>query len=423
MAMMNVEIISKEIIRPSSPTPRGLRNHKLSFLDQIVPDIHIPLILFYRAKNGLEDVDHLQRSSRLKKSLQQILNRFYPLAGTVIEENTVECNDEGVEFYEARVACNLSQVLQQFNAENFNKFLPSRRIEALVAVQYNAFDCGGVAIGVCVSHRIADAASAATFINAWSATSLGDVEPISPKFDTATYFPWKDMSDCDLTMPKCNTLTRRLVFDKSSIAALRENDVFSSAAKLPTRVEAVSALIWRRLMAISKSEPLPARVCVAVHAVNLRERMVPPMPPHSFGNVCYLTCAVLSSDEVGHDSVLARKLNSAIKEIDGDYVKQLQSDEQPESLKMAAEQFSKGDMEICMFTSWCRFPFYKADFGWGQPTWVCCPNMPFKNFVVLMSSRDEDGIEAFVNILEEDAVVFDSDKELLSFVSGTIDGY
>jgi len=53
---------------------------------------------------------------------------------------------------------------------------------------------------------------------------------------------------------------------------------------------------------------------------------------------------------------------------------------------------------------------------------VCCPNMPFKNFVVLMSSRDEDGIEAFVNILEEDAVVFDSDKELTPFVSGTIGG-
>jgi len=40
----------------------------------------------------------------------------------------------------------------------------------------------------------------------------------------------------------------------------------------------------------------------------------------------------------------------------------------------------------------------------------------------LTSTRDGDGMEAFVNILAEDAVVFDSDKELLPFVSWTING-
>jgi hypothetical protein len=37
-----------------------------------------------------------------------------------------------------------------------------------------------------------------------------------------------------------------------------------------------------------------------------------------------------------------------------------------------------------------------------------------------MSTRDGHGIEAIVNILEEDAVVFDSNEELLPFVSWTI---
>jgi shikimate O-hydroxycinnamoyltransferase len=447
MAMMNiVEIISREIIKPSSPTPHDLRNHKRSFLDQLAPTTYIPIILFYRPKINGHHVDHqVQRSSRLKKSLEQTLNRFYPLAGSVKEDHSIDCNDEGVEYYEARVPCSLSQVLQHINVEALNKFLPFEpyRIkgakpgsrEVLLAVQYNMFDCGGVAIGVCVSHRIADGASATTFLGAWSATSRGDhvLEAVCPNFDAAKYFSPKDIpwGLGDIGVTKENIVTRRLVFDKSSIVALKEKA--SSAAgfsqvKFPTRVEAVSAFIWKSLMAISKSKPAPARVHAAVHAVNIRQRMVPPMPTHSFGNLWYFAAAIISPhDELDHDHdhdsncTLATKLSKAIKGIDGDYVKKLQSDAIPDSLTKKVELSSKlGDVESYRFTSWCRFALYETDFGWGEPTWVCCPTMPFKNLVVLTSTRDGDGMEAFVNILEEDAVVFDSDKELLPFVSWTI---
>ncbi|KAE8123967.1 hypothetical protein FH972_018880 [Carpinus fangiana] len=53
MEMMKVEIISKEIIKPSSPTlPHDLRNLKGSFLDQLAPTTYIPIILFYQPKSG-----------------------------------------------------------------------------------------------------------------------------------------------------------------------------------------------------------------------------------------------------------------------------------------------------------------------------------------------------------------------------------
>ncbi|XP_059445003.1 stemmadenine O-acetyltransferase-like [Corylus avellana] len=429
MAMMNVEIISKEIIKPSSPTPHHLRTHKLSFLDQFPPTTYIPIILFYHANNAHDDVDHhVQKSNRLKKSLIQTLNRFYPLSGTVKEDHSIDCNDEGVEFYEAKVACKLSRVLQHFNMEILNQFLPFQPYgshEVLLAVKYNIFECGGVAVGVCVSHRIADGASATTFLGAWSATSRGDEDHVCPKFDAATYFPPKDISwgKGDIGVTKEKIATRRLVFDKSSIAALKEK-------ASSTRVLAVTAFIWKRLMAISKSKPAPARVHVAIHAVNLRPRMVPPMPTHSFGNLWYFAAAVLSPHDQlyggdDHDSnrALAMKLSKAIKGINGDYVKKLQSDAIPNSLTKAVEMSSKGDVESYRFTSWCRFGLYEADFGWGEPTWVGCPSMPFKNLVVLTSTRDGHGIEAFVNILEEDAVVFDSDEELLPFVSWEIADY
>nr|WAU86910.1 birch protein [Betula platyphylla] len=439
MAMLNVEIISKEMIKPSSPTPHDLRTHKLSFLDQIPPTTYIPIILFYQAPktNSHDDVDQVEKSCHLKKSLKQTLNRFYPLAGSVKEDHSIDCNDNGVEYNEARVASNLSQVLQHFDVEILNKFLPFEPYgnrtkrpagsrEVLLGVQYNIFDCGGVAIGVCISHRIADGASATTFLGAWSATSRGDVleaEAICPKFDAAKYFPPKDMSwgKGDMSIRKDKIVTRRLVFDKSNIAALKDKASIGN----PTRVEAVSAFIWKRLMAISKSKAAPARVHVAIHAVNIRQRMVPPMPTHSFGNLWYFAAAVLSPHDQldDNDSNLVSKLSDAIKGINGDFVKKLQSDAILDSLTKAVERSSKGDVESYRFTGWCRFPLYEADFGWGEPTWVCCPSMPFKNLVVLMSTRDGHGIEAIVNILEEDAVIFDSDEELLPFVSWTIAEY
>jgi shikimate O-hydroxycinnamoyltransferase len=62
----------------------------------------------------------------------------------------------------------------------------------------------------------------------------------------------------------------------------------------------------------------------------------------------------------------------------------------------------------------------KLILGGGEPSWVCVPTVPFKNQVFLISTRDGDGIEAFVNILEEDAPVFDGDLQLLPFLSCTI---
>lgn len=59
---------------------------------------------------------------------------------------------------------------------------------------------------------------------------------------------------------------------------------------VPTRVQAVSSLIWSRILALYRSKPKYAKICVAVHAVNIRPRMQPPVPSHTFGN--YWTVAI-----------------------------------------------------------------------------------------------------------------------------------
>ncbi|CAN4095650.1 unnamed protein product [Withania somnifera] len=47
---IQVEIMSKKIIKPSLPTPNHLQNYKLSFFDQIAEKTHMPVVLFYPHK-------------------------------------------------------------------------------------------------------------------------------------------------------------------------------------------------------------------------------------------------------------------------------------------------------------------------------------------------------------------------------------
>ncbi|KAM3709313.1 hypothetical protein ACB098_02G164000 [Castanea mollissima] len=430
--LMNVEIISKEIIKPSSPTPHHLRNFKLSFLDQIAPPTYIPVIFFYQCKQYM-DVDHYERSSSLKKSLAETLTHFYPLAGTLINEDfSINCNDEGVDYVQARVPCMLSQVVEKDNGQALIQLLPFEPYrscsdqfgkEVLLAVQYNIFDCGGVAISFCVSHKVADGISAINFITAWAGMSRGASEIISPSFDAAIHFPPRDISGFTLStaIAKEKIVTRRFVFDKSSIAALRKEAslAFGPEDKGPSRVEAISAFICRRFIAIAQSKPgNKAKLFAGLHAVNLRERMAPHLPVNSFGN---LVTVALSQVKIEKDDCLwENQLRNAIREINVDYVKKLQDGvEYLNFMNNGKKQLANGETVFCNFTSWCRFPVYEIDFGMGKPTWVCSPSRPYKNVVVMMSSKDGYGIETWVSMNEEDMAMFEHDPELLSFVSST----
>ncbi|KAL0425424.1 UNVERIFIED_CONTAM: Vinorine synthase [Sesamum radiatum] len=115
-------------------------------------------------------------------------------------------------------------------------------------VQINLFECGGVAIGVCMSHLVADASSLVEFMNAWAATCRGENPKSAPEFGVmARYFPAQDLSDSNISpsllMGNDKLVTKRFVFNKEKLAALKQAAATGdgSDVKDPTRVEAVSA--------------------------------------------------------------------------------------------------------------------------------------------------------------------------------------
>nr|GMD36981.1 vinorine synthase-like [Ipomoea batatas] len=405
--MLKVELVSKEMMmKPSSPTSPHLKTLKLSFLDQISPPVFIPLIFFFH--NHGED-DHGRSSQKLKQSLSKVLSLFYPLAGRLKGNDFIDCSDDGALWLEARVHGFLKDVVENPLMEELEKFLPVEPYNngddggLILAVQINYFLDGGIAVGVCMSHKIGDGLSLVNFVNAWAvAAREGHVAGMSPPdFELPpSLFPptTADLSGSGFSpsvgMTREKIVTRRVVFSKEKLAALKK----SAAARVsdPTRVEALSAFLWSA--AVRKKPQNPS---AAVHAVNLRSRMDPPLPDVTFGNLWRPAIAVTSPETTQDD--LVSQLRTSIRKINAGHAKSLQNcNLYLENLHKAQEMFCKGETEFCSFSSWCRFPIYEVDFGWGRPVWACTTTFPYKNVIILMSTKSGDGIEAWVNMGEDD---------------------
>ncbi|XP_061975759.1 vinorine synthase-like [Populus nigra] len=247
--LLRIEIMQRETIKPSSPTPLHLRSLKLSLLDQFMPVVHIPLLLFY-PRNG-NDTDHLakatERSLLLKTSLSEALTHFYPFAGRLKDNSSIECDDHGAEYIEARIHCILSDILKRLDTEVLKQILPAAISEPATArdsqliVQASFFDCGGLAIGVNLSHKVADAATLTSFIKCWAATARRSSTEvvISPVFMGASIFPQMDLPISMLPvldLIQGESVMKRFVFEAPKITALKAKAISASVPD-PTRVE------------------------------------------------------------------------------------------------------------------------------------------------------------------------------------------
>ncbi|KAK3443279.1 hypothetical protein EUGRSUZ_B03452 [Eucalyptus grandis] len=428
---MKIQVISKETIMPSSATPSPVQTYRFSLLDQLAPPFFVPVVLFYSAPDPDQDFDHVNIYEKLKTSLSECLSCFYPLAGRIKgDEHAVDLGQRAV-FVRTRVNARLAKLLANPELKLVQQLLPLDPYNiqcqnALVtAIQLNLFNRGGIGIGVCISHKIADRATLSTFLSSWGAISRGASKLVAPYQDTTTIFPPREFR---VPLPnnlikKEKIVTKRFEFDSASLAALRTKAGDGSTSKSPTLIEAVTALICKAAMNARTEISGNGRSSTVIsHVVNLRGRMNPPLPDHSFGNIWRFATATIKEEEDDAElHVLADHLRTAIRKIDNDYVRKLQGEDgflwACESMREVHELMYKGDVESYRFSSWVRFPFYETDFGWGKPVWACISSVPIKNAVILMSSWSGNGLEAWVTLDEQEMAKFQSDPLLLQFVS------
>ncbi|KAH1121475.1 hypothetical protein J1N35_004635 [Gossypium stocksii] len=412
---MVVEIMFKESIKPSCPTPYHLRTYKHSLLDQLMPSAYVPMIFFYSPINS--DSNHMnivgERLERLKQSLSETLIIFYPFAGTIKDGLYIDCNDNGVQYVEAKVSCCLSEILSNPDILMIRKLLPSNisRLESsdaeipVAMIQVNILKCGGIVIGTQTSHKIIEGPTSTTFLKAWAASVRGSGEVPMPSFIAPLLFPQNNLLPRDtmlaiwpslLKFGKC--VTSRLVFHASAIATLKAKASSSSVVPNPTSVESVSAFIW---------------ICVTTASrIRYGSRR-----PSVLSHICDAEVNLEFQSLVG----LLRK---SIMETSGEFVEELQGERGFQKvlkcLTELGEVHSNGGADYVAFSSMCKVGIYEADFGWGKPMWVSpggIDGLVFQNLVFLIETRNGDGIEALVTLDEQDMAVLQSQTEILSFAA------
>ncbi|CAE6194707.1 unnamed protein product [Arabidopsis arenosa] len=424
METIKVEDIGREIIKPSATTPNDLRTLQFSIMDHFMPPVYTVAFLFY-TKDDL--ISREQTSHKLKTSLSETLTKFYPFAGR-INGVTVDCNDEGAVFVDAHVDnCPLSAFLRSPDSETLQQLLPldaeATPTWPLLLVKATYFQCGGMAIGICISHKLADAASLSTFIQVWAATTRGESDSVaSPEFAATKLFPQANEA---FTLPvedqagKRKSVTKRFVFVASKLEELRKRAASADAVPQPTRVQSVTSLIWRCVVAASPDTTLKK---VLAQPANLRPKIPSLLSENLIGNLMFSTITLNGKCEVEIVEVVkelrkrAEELAHLIQDEEGSSIT-IGSKLVGQMMNNYSKLISEPHVPHCV-TSWCKLPLYKACFGWGSPIWVAGNVAPaLDNVTVLIDSNDGQGIEAWVTLYQEDMSLFEQSTELLAFAS------
>ncbi|KAG5242358.1 vinorine synthase [Salix suchowensis] len=428
---MEVQIISKEILKPSSSTPQHRRTYKLSVLDQLAPPLYIPIILFYSPPCE----NFCKNSNHLKESFSRTLTHFYPFAGRVKDDFSIDCNDEGAAFIEARVSGDMSMVIEQADINQHQHLLPCSpyaKISKLstdqvtLAVQVNYFNCGGMAISICIWHAVADGSALATFVKSWAAITRDPNNVLEEViYDCTTLFPPQDLSSFSLhNFVKEEVLseivTKRFLFDGSMVAALRDEVGNGPSLDRPTRFIAVSSLILAAMITVTRENEVGQQISAATIAVDLRRRLKPPVPEQSIGNIFQVAIAnwpEIESNALNYSS-LAGKLDESIRKMNDEYIRKFHGGGGYFNfIKRAGEEAMKGsNMVVFSFSSWCKFPFYEADFGWGKPIWLS-PALKLNRVAIFVDTADGEGIEAWISLSKEDMVMFEQHPGIFTYAS------
>nr|GEV91238.1 acylsugar acyltransferase 3-like [Tanacetum cinerariifolium]GEZ52191.1 acylsugar acyltransferase 3-like [Tanacetum cinerariifolium] len=429
-------IVSKDFIKPSSPTPSNLRTYNLSLLDQTSANTFMPMVALFPNTHVFRTCH--DKTDDLKSSLAQTLTKYHPFAGRLdkLAPAFIDCNDDGAEFLEASVDSTLSDFLQRSQHEDLDEFFPYGQVHRNsnrgdddpqsdrmipLAVQVNHFECGGIAVAVSLSHKIADGVSLAHFFNDWAKTARFCSRDrkhkldIDPKFKS---FPDININCMGFSLERSSDLTRSFMFPNSKINDLKiKVKAMTAKSGHPitnlTRVEVLNWLLHKCAVAAATKTNLGVfKPTLVAHPTNIRGKMIEPLAEKSIGNFYTILEIFTNNESEMRPEAFINELQKqkmqlkGLKNIDI-FIDLLMNS----SLERAQRNIDRA--YIC--TSLCGLPLYDIDFGWGKPVKTTIGGNLRKNSFILIDAPNADGIEALVCLGKEDMNIIQTDPELLAF--------
>ncbi|XP_051115197.1 spermidine hydroxycinnamoyl transferase-like [Andrographis paniculata] len=186
LKIMKVTVTSRLLVKPAEPTYSGFI--PLSDLDLVGSLAHVPTVHFYDPPPPEFRTSVFQT---LKASLSKSLVAFYPLAGRLSRADRpgryqIHCNAAGILLAEAESA----SAVKDLADSDLRPLVPSVDFKTTAAAEYpllvaqvTRFACGGVSVGVAMSHAVVDGIAAANFIRQWARVSRGEAMEMAPFVD------------------------------------------------------------------------------------------------------------------------------------------------------------------------------------------------------------------------------------------------
>ncbi|KAL0456442.1 UNVERIFIED_CONTAM: Spermidine hydroxycinnamoyl transferase [Sesamum latifolium] len=362
---MKIKLNSNCLVKPGEPKWNG--SLPLSELDQIGSIGYVNFILLYRPpQEWLTPPEAI--AENLKSSLSKLLISFHPLAGRLTRipggRLQIQCNGIGVPLTDAESEATLDE-LKEFEQR---QLVPSIDLEQLplVAVQLTRFNCGGVCVGVAMSHAAMDGLSSSHFYSEWARLARG--KPL----ETQPFLNREMLGDggrqpCSAASPPQQPPefdAPPLLISRNVEQESKENPGCGGSSF--TRFEAMTAHIWRCACKSRRHTP-EQRTRLSI-SVDIRRRVQAPLPKSYLGN------AVLDVVALDNAGVLVSK-----------------------SLSYAAGRIRETINKVT--NDWLGLQFHGIDIGWGKEIYMGPADYGSDGDCMISSSSD--GSVAVIVCLQE----------------------
>ncbi|PSS08356.1 Spermidine hydroxycinnamoyl transferase [Actinidia chinensis var. chinensis] len=313
--------------------------------------------------------------------------------------------------------------------DDFEDFRPTPEIRALIpSVDYNKpihespillvqltkFSCGGISVGLGISHVLVDGRATGHFISEWARIARGeqiehipflDRTKLRPEQSWAPSFDQPEFKPPPLLIGHSSNLEERKKETTVAMLKLSENQIqelkkrANSTNSTFTRYEVVAAHVWR--CACKARGHKSEQVTNMKFAVDFRNRVKPPLPKGYFGNAILPTVAIATSGELVSKPLAyaSGKIRQAKEKITHEYIRSSLALLKNESNLSRFRYFHitgytqgifYGNPSIAI-TSWSTLSLLGINFGWGKEVFFGPGTLGYDGKTFILPNSIEDG--------------------------------
>ncbi|CAG8484808.1 15594_t:CDS:2 [Dentiscutata heterogama] len=423
-------------VKPTRPTKHV--QIPLSNCDIIMPPVYQGLIYFF--KNDLKK-DNFMNIKKLLESLGDVLNDYYPLAGTLKSapdgRSIIDCNDQGVQFIIAECSDITINQLEEKNWEHaatpygLTQLSSMAKIDPFISIiQHTTFADGSVALGLGIHHQVVDGFGLFTFIENWGRRAR--LEQIDPPIHDRSLLkasgnpPTNVPSEYTVLKPTENISSRSgnpsplttKIFRFSQDVLKRLRDYYSFGIPNGSWISTNDALVahlWRTTTRARNIDLSTEIFCS--FALNGRDRLN--IPKNYYGNVALQIYPKMLVSQLinGSPSSVALQVRKAVTDMNESRIRSIIDwiEQQPDkSLVVASCMHNAEDLVL---TNWAKFHKHDLiDFGDGTPIKQRMGRKFAANGLYIIFGV-EDGIEVYISLQTDKLEILEQDPEFKKFIS------